>query len=65
MLRAGAYGWGVLVQDFRVDAQALFKRSVLTPKTKAKNKSEDEVGKFIPSDWSNRGTVRPLSLIHI
>ena len=32
--------------------KGLFKRSVLKLKTKAKNKSEDEIGRFTPSDWS-------------
>ena len=30
------------------------KRSVLKLKTKPKNQSEDEIGRFTPSDWSNR-----------
>ena len=30
------------------------KRSVLKLKTKPKNKREDEIGRFTPSDWSNR-----------
>ena len=30
------------------------KGSVLKLKTKPKNKSEDEIGRFTPCDWSNR-----------
>ena len=35
-------------------AQGRSKRSVLKLKTKPKNKSEDEIGRFTPYDWSNR-----------
>ena len=35
-------------------AKGRSKRSVLKLKTKPKHKSEDEIGRFTPSDWSNR-----------
>ena len=34
--------------------EGLSKRSVLKLKSKPRNKSEDEIGRFTSSDWSNR-----------
>ena len=46
----------VLLTFYKIFCWGLFKRSVLKLEQKAKNRTKDEIGRFTPSDWSNRET---------